>query len=327
MSDQTLYRSLRGDTTPAEEEAVRTWRTASPDHERRYKVLAQVIGIAAARDERVDAGEAPAARELVWRAEARGSSRPLRRRTGARSAAFVLRWTVAAAALVVLAIGVSEYRSRLARGGFEFEVDEFVTGKAETATVRLSDGSVVRLAPESRLRLIGGDRSREVALEGRAFFAVAPQPGKRFRVRTRAGDAVVLGTRFQVETGPSDVRVIVIEGRVALSGNGREVEVGGGQMSRIADGMTAPVVTVPDLRPMTDWVGNFLVFQSTPLRHAALEIEQKYDVTIEIADSVLAERTLTMWFADRTLDEILTIICTVVDARCFIDNGIVTIGP
>ena len=45
---------------------------------------------------------------------------------------------------------------------------EVVTGATELATVQLGEGSVVRLAPSSRLRVLAG-RERAVSLEGRAF--------------------------------------------------------------------------------------------------------------------------------------------------------------
>src|SRR5207249_3180081 len=142
-------------------------------------------------------------------------------------------------------------------GTSEFGVDQFVTGTNEMSTVHLRDGSVVRLAPRTRLTVTGREGQRQVTLDGRAYFAVAKDSSSPFRIRTSAGDVTVLGTRFDLEVERDDLRLLVIEGRVALSTPAGERVMTRGEMTRVAGGNALPVTKVPDVNRLVDWVGNF----------------------------------------------------------------------
>ncbi|MQA92446.1 MAG: hypothetical protein GEU90_19835 [Gemmatimonas sp.] len=69
---------------------------------------------------------------------------------------------------------------------FEFGTGGVVTGAGEAVTVKLGDGTIVRLAPESRLRMMGQTGRREVWMDSRAFFAVTKVEDRPFVVRTHA---------------------------------------------------------------------------------------------------------------------------------------------
>src|SRR5690606_23329301 len=179
----------------------------------------------------------------------------------------------------------------------------------------LADGTVVRLAPSSRLRVLGG-RTREVSLEGRAFFAVTRMPGQPFRVHAAGATAAVLGTRFELATEGSDVRLTVVEGRVALAAAERTVEVGAGEAGIVRNGRVTPAAAV-GAEPVTPaWVGNFLTFQTTPLHVAAREIELAYGVRVLLRDSALAEATITATFTDRPVRDVVDVVCMVLGATC-----------
>jgi ferric-dicitrate binding protein FerR (iron transport regulator) len=197
------------------------------------------------------------------------------------------------------------------------------------ATVRLGDGTIVRLAPQSRLEVSAasgrGRRLREVKLEGEAFFAVAKHAGSPFTVRTRHGDALVLGTRFDVRVQKDDVRVVVVEGRVAVSSGGQEVQVGKGQMAVAAVSHQTTVSSVERPEELLDWLRHSLVFQATPLDQVAAEIRRRYQVRVDL-DSALANRTVTAWFTSQSLEEVVTIVCRVAGASCSTRDGRVVIS-
>lgn len=230
----------------------------------------------------------------------------------------------AAAAMVVLFLHVAP---STAPPAFSLQAGEFVTGATETATAVLSDGTVVRLAPGSRLRIPEDVGSREVILEGRAFFAVTEMVDQPFRVRTAAGEALVLGTRFEVRVVNEELRLIVLEGRVALGAGGNQVEVGAGEMSVAMDGSTTAPVRVEDMEPLVGWLKRFLVFQGTPLHEAARALEREYGVPVVVADTGLAQETVTGWYADRAFEDVLAIICGVMQARCSMEDGTAVIRP
>ena len=108
-----------------------------------------------------------------------------------------------------------------------------------------------------------------------------------FVVTTAAGTARVLGTRFHLFAGHDELAVVVVEGRVALAGRDQEVHVGAGQATSLVRGSAGPVVDAPPIEQVADWLGDFLIFQDTPLATAMLEVARRYGREVEIADPVL----------------------------------------
>jgi len=231
----------------------------------------------------------------------------------------------AAAAVLVLAF-------TLARPGGEprdtalYPPPVIVTGVGEIVTVQLGDGSAVRLAPSSRLRLSAGGDPRAVELEGRAFFSVARDEARPFRVITRTATATVLGTRFEIATEEDDLRLVVVEGRVALETERNRVEVGAGEVSGVTNRVAAEPTRIEDVNDILRWTGRFLAFQNTPLRDAAREIENTYDVRIAIVDEALAARTVTAVFTGQSLESVLDVICAIVNAHCAVRDDEVTMS-
>ena len=59
----------------------------------------------------------------------------------------------------------------------------------------------------------------------------------------------------------------------------------------------------------------------------AQEIERVYRVRVEISDAQLAQRVITAWFRDKSLDQVVDVVCLAVAARCSIEDGVVRILP
>ena len=64
------------------------------------------------------------------------------------------------------------------------------------------------------------------------------------------------------------------------------------------------------------WLGNFLTFQTTPLRDAVREIERAYGVRVVLGDSALAGATITATFTDRPVADVVDVVCVVLGATC-----------
>lgn len=323
MDDELIERALRGEATAAELAELAAWRSAAPEHEERYRRTERLVSAARGLRPAVDASaRRPSAASIIAGARSGRTDRADQAvRVGRRARVHHWGgWAVAAAAVVLMLL--SPRGDENAESGPPTEV---VTGASELATVKLGDGTVVRLAPSSRLRVVG-ERAREVTLEGRAYFAVTSAPDQPFRVHTQAGTANVLGTRFELATEEADLRLLVLEGRVSLDASGNSVEVGAGEESGIQDGMaTAPA---PSARGGEEpaWLGNFLVFQAMPLRDVAREIERLYGATVVVTDSSLAGTTVRAEFTDRSLEDVVDVICRVLSTRCTVEAGLVSIG-
>jgi transmembrane sensor len=324
--DELISRSLEGRINEAGSARLQAWREHSPGNEAHYREATRLVRRVAAALTLSDVPPPPPVRSLIARARrARPRWAPRselgRISSGAMAAAGA---GLAAAAVVALALWTGP-----ASPEFSFGKGEFVTGGAETATVVLGDATIVRLGPNSRLRIPGNQGSREVELEGQAFFAVAELPGYPFRVRTEAGEARVLGTRFELRTSDRDLRLVVLEGKVALASATEELEVEAGEISFITEGRTSSAIRVDDARTLVPWLERFLVFQATPLREVARELESQYGRRVEISDVVLEDLTVTGWYADKSFEEVVAIVCGVLRADCSISEGVTRIsaGP
>jgi transmembrane sensor len=322
--DELLLRSIKGKTSADEEALVTHWRGESAQNEAAYQELERLVLAARRLETGVTTGDPPPIADLIRRAEPVAAGLP-----GTSPAPPIrrpLRKLLVAGAIAAAAVlGFASGQGRQTRPVFSFGGTEFITGRSELATVRLADGSVVHLAPQSRLKVSGTDE-REAWLDGRGYFAVAKMEGRPFRVMTRAGNAQVLGTRFDLAVGDSGLRLVVVEGQVALSAEGKRVEVNAGEMSQVVRGSSVSITKVPDVLPLLDWRNGFLAFQATPLRDAAREIERQYDVQVLIADSLLARQTISVWFVDRSVTEVMRIVCMVVNARCSTDGKTVRVA-
>lgn len=325
--DELLLRYLRGRTTGDENRSVEAWLRETPDAEKELNELRMLVEAGHAADLEVEPGAPPTTEFVVREAEARraasirrASDRRARGRPARSRFGLFAGWATAAAA-VVIALGI--YASNRPGGTTEpgaLAAQEFITAPGQTAMVRLGDGSVIRLGPGSRLRNVDG-AARAVVLEGEAFFSIAGNPAQPFRVTTAAGTARVLGTRFHLAAQLDELRVVVVEGTVALGTTTEEVRVGAGQAASLAEGRPGPVTAAPPIEEAAVWLEGFLIFQDTPLELALREIEQRYGARVAVEDPDLLERTLTMWFTSRSLDEVMTVICNVVDAQCGVAGG------
>jgi transmembrane sensor len=314
--DEIIIRSLQGRATAAEEQTLRAWRQVSLQNERHYRDLARTWRLTGLLEPAV-ASTPPA---LALGKPKIFSDRTSRRRLFTYAATLAL--TAAAALVIGLGIGVFGRTDAT----HPLAAEEFVTARNELVTTRLSDGTVIRLGPNSRLRVGQSERDREVWLDGRAFFAVS-KDGRRFVVKTHAGDAVVLGTRFDVNVQENGMQVFVVEGRVAHHVSGQSVEVGAMEISRVTNGGSPRVETIQDARPLLSWLGEFLVFQSTPMRDVARELERRFAVHVRVADAAVAERTVTAWFGHESLQEVLLIVCRAAGAHCSVRGDTVSIEP
>ena len=317
---ELIERALRGAASREELEALAAWRRASPNHEREYRRLERLMRVSASLRPELRMAEPPSAAELLVRARSHEGGAPERGVVPAVIGPRVWRrWRIAAgsvAAAAVLAVAATLGRMTASDSGALLAPAEIITGPSELATVQLGDGSVVRLAPSSRLRVGGAGEERDVTLEGRAFFAIARDDDHAFLVRTSAGVARVLGTRFEVAAEGEDLELTVVEGRVALDAPGNSVEVEGGERSRVAARVASAPQRVAEAERELAWVGTFLAFQSTPLADAMREVERIYGLHVTITDSVLARQTVTATFTSQRSESVVSVLCSVVSARC-----------
>jgi len=127
------------------------------------------------------------------------------------------RLKLAIAALIIIIAGAGYLGVK--KGVLFVPADKQIVTTGKRKTVKLPDGSLITLEPNSKLTYPGkftGD-TRDVHLTGEAYFEVKPNHEKPFIVHTAYVIATVLGTSFNVEAYPNGIaRVVVTTGRVKV---------------------------------------------------------------------------------------------------------------
>lgn len=109
----------------------------------------------------------------------------------------------------------------------------------------VDDGSILRINPNSRVRLTTGDERgalvRTLELEfGEVWARVNRRDGAEFRIQTPAGVAAVKGTEFVVRVDSAGATVITLEGVVEFFNDAGRTDVSAGQRATATSRSDAP---------------------------------------------------------------------------------------
>ena len=207
------------------------------------------------------------------------------------------------------------------------------TSRGQRAQIQLDDGTQVVLGVASRLRFASdfGIGTREVYLDGTAYFHVVHDDAKPFAVHTANAVTRDVGTRFVVRAYPGGqgTAVVVTEGSVALeapdAGAAHAAVLTRDQLGVLADGQSSARVSAVDPSRYTAWMRNRLVFHDTPLAAVARELQRWYDVDVRLGDPTLADVPLSASFAVETIREAITTITTVLPLRAVRRGQVITL--
>jgi transmembrane sensor len=191
------------------------------------------------------------------------------------------------------------------------------TDRAERREVMLNDGSIVRLEPETRLRIDFETGERHVTLDrGRALFVVAHQRNRPFLVEADRTLVRAIGTAFAVERKEKTIVVTVSEGKVAAtdrrSDDGTLGEVfltAGKQLTVQRSGAEEHVRDVDTARALA-WTEGRLVFDSVPLAEVAREFNRYNHLQLRVEDPELADRPISGVFQASDLETLVAFIRT-----------------
>lgn len=200
--------------------------------------------------------------------------------------------------------------------------NEIIVPLGEKAQIILSDGSHVWINSASKLRypVKFGEISRDVTLEGEAFFDVEKKHGKTFVVNTRDVKINVMGTAFNVKCYPGDkkTQTIVVRGMVKVEdihGNQKAIIVKPNEMAILQEkslpGQTTSKIssiTVNKVDPesLVSWKDQLLVFAGETFEDLAIKMERWFNVNIKIDnDELKSERYNGKFVHNETVYQVL----------------------
>jgi transmembrane sensor len=223
----------------------------------------------------------------------------------------------AAAAAVVFAViaGTDLMRGALAPGSQIAQRPEFGVFRTEIGDqekIKLADGTVVTLNTDSRIeaRMNGQERSVRL-LQGEAYFQVAHDASRPFRVYAGDGVTVAVGTAFSVRLKKDQVEVVVSEGKVSYSRVADVVApepvayVAAGETARFGDNTVIEKVDEAVVDRKLSWTEGRLVFAGDPLSSVVADISRYTDIQFEFATQELAEMRVGGVFVVGEVDDML----------------------
>lgn len=227
--------------------------------------------------------------------------------------------TMAAAISLLLLTGYLARNSFLQNSAAEpvqvvsIEYKEFETETGQKTTVQYSDGSIITLNANSKIRLpqkmVESD-TMQVWLEGEALFNITRKEAsesRTFIVHTPDGRISVLGTRFSVNTTRNQSQVVLTEGSVKISAleeaekPGLEYVMTPGEKALFSQSYDNIQVEQVNTEVYTSWAGSNLVLDKTPLSELITRIEFTYDVEVIVEDQTLLDKQLTGRFNNSDL--------------------------
>lgn len=216
----------------------------------------------------------------------------------------------AAILLIIISAGFYFFKNEPVR---QTNVISRQTTIKENRLIQLPDGSTVILRPGAKLNYpssFDGLASREVYLDGQAYFDIKHNSLKQFIIHTGKLKTIVLGTAFEINawSDNSSIQVTVSRGKVRVEDqNNRTIGIiTPNQQITYDKGSKNVVQKVVNAPEYLEWKEQDLLLSDVTVAEAAKLLESRYKVEIIISDdSVRSKRFTTIVRKGETLDQIL----------------------
>lgn len=153
--------------------------------------------------------------------------------------------------------------------------------------VVLPDGSKVFLNAASSLRYptsFNGNE-RKVELTGEAYFEVAHNAAKPFKVSSNGQTVEVLGTHFNINAynDEATIKTTLLEGAVRISKNGQQAMLKPGDQAQSAFGASDSKITITqvDTENAVAWKNGLFMFDGDKIEHIMRMISRWYNVDVD----------------------------------------------
>ncbi len=245
------------------------------------------------------------------------------------------KWLKLAATLIIItsvSAGVfffmSEAKSQISSLETEFEssVQKRVSAIGQKSLLFLGDGTKVWLNADSKISYLKdfeGQETRDVYLEGEAFFDVAHDERRPFIVHTSFIKVKVLGTTFNVKSylNEKTIETTLVLGKVRIeqsdvSGNRiGDVELKPNQ--RAVFNKESKIINIKEVvaENSGSWKRDRLLFDEESIDNVILQMERWYNVKIHVENRGNLECKLTASIENESLDEVLKLIAASYNVR------------
>ncbi len=318
-----IAKYLNSETDSMENELVIHWINASEENRQEFEKLQQAWEIASAGSG-LQEWEAQKAKEQFLLKVIHHQAEAIEEKAETvKKSRQIIRsiWRYAAVLILILGIsGILVYTlpGDQAKGLFT----EVAVSKGSKSQLVLPDGTQVWLNADSRIKYDNSfnKNDRSLILEGEAYFEVAKNPNKTFRVN--AGGLVVeaVGTVFNVKAYPDEnvVEATLVEGAVRIGLANKP------NQRMLLNPDEQVFYYKPDVRKMqsekllvskgiesqqfTSWIKGQLAINSETLESLVVKLGRKYDVKFHFDDISVSKLRFTGVFKDETIEQIMEVL-------------------
>lgn len=165
----------------------------------------------------------------------------------------------------------------------QLTMNKITTPKGGQYQVRLPDGSKVWLNASSSIRFpsVFAAGERNVEITGEAYFEVAKDKSKPFKVKFNQSEVLVLGTSFNIMayTEENASKTTLVEGSVSVRNLGRNAKLKPGQQAAVlATGLIKTKFT--PVEEAVAWKNGEFYFQDASVEEVMRQLSRWYNVGI-----------------------------------------------
>jgi len=225
------------------------------------------------------------------------------------------RWLSVAASVLLLVVSGYLFRGQLLYRSYH-------TDFGAMQNIALEDGTAVTLNANSTLRVprFGfGTDTREVQLEGEAYFSVTHTPtDQKFVVKTNRDFSIeVLGTEFAVRKRQHGMQVVLDKGKVKVHYGqaNRDITMKPGDLVTLNQQGQAKIEQTKQPQKYSAWRSHKFIFEKTTLLEITNLLRDNFGLTAEIATAELAQRSISGEIEAKTADELLEALSEILNLK------------
>ncbi|NLR90206.1 FecR family protein [Flammeovirga agarivorans] len=300
IDDILLTKFLTGETSEKENEEVEIWLKNDVKNQQYFDELQSVWMLTAKT-------EVPAVSVNVDKAWER-MSQQIEEKNTTKVVTFSpwYKYSAGVAAIVLVFFGIRWYSGQQAT---PIETTKFVAVDVPQLDT-LTDGSLITLNAGTTLAVNSFEgNSREMELDGEAYFEVAHNEDQPFIVHTQYGDVTVLGTKFNVNTSSGKVEVTVTEGLVKLTSKEDKYVL----LKKGTQGIAALDTSTPKKKEINTvnemfWKYQKLNFKNDSFDEVISAIAKAYKVDIQVKNENLYRNKVTSSFDHEKIESVFEVL-------------------
>ncbi len=194
--------------------------------------------------------------------------------------------------------------------------------------INLPDGSRIWLNAASSLRypVVFAGNERQVELRGEAYFEIAENKARPFKVISNNQVVEVLGTHFNINSYADEgsVKTTLLEGSVKIRSGNKSVMLRPGQQASVN---TAIVVTEADVYESVAWKNGKTQFSNADIKTIMRMLSRWYDVEVEYQGEMIGTGFGGSVSRSKNISEILKLLELTGDVHFKIEGRRVTVMP